>query len=262
MIMPDMIFDTALERIIKEKINPPFINLYGFGEPLTDQNILRRVRKIKRHFPEAIIRLSSNFNLACDEIIEDLLSSGLDSINISINATEAETYAKIMGLDYYRSLRNIERLIERRRQLNSRLYINVSLVLAQEVKGQVKEFIRQWGAKVDKVIIIPESKWEDGEAKTEDRFPAYYPCNILFERIAIQSNGDYTLCCRDYEGSIGKNIMRDEILGAFYSNPFNSLRDTHLHGDISSVHMCNTCGLARNLGVIWLLRNFAQQYTI
>ncbi len=262
-VMPDSVFHTALRRIMDERINPPFIDLFDIGEPLIDRVIFDRVRQVKKHFPSSLVRFTTNFNLANDTVINDLLSSGLDSLHISINAARPETYLKIMQLDYYQTVGNIERLLERCKALNSPLNICVSMVISQENRGEEKEFIRQWGNRVNNVFIQRASDWGGG-VKVESQYPTgqtLYPCIDLFERIVILSNGDYALCCQDYEGGTGKNVIRDGILETFYSEPFVYLREKHLGNGIK-MRMCANCFGTHGNGITWVLKNFSQRYTI
>lgn len=113
-IMDDDLFELIVSRITEERIKPTLIDLFNVGEPLLDRSIAQRVRKIKAEFPSAAVRIVTNFALATPGMIDELLASGLDEIQISLNAASRDGHRAIMGLDYDKTVRNLETLLEKR----------------------------------------------------------------------------------------------------------------------------------------------------
>jgi hypothetical protein len=68
------------------------------------------------------------------------------------------------------------------------------------------------------------------------------------------SNGEVALCCQDHEGIVGVNVRDTPILTAFHSTLFQSMRDVHLDGDISSLDMCKDCFGVHSNGTNWMLK--------
>jgi pyruvate-formate lyase-activating enzyme len=254
-IMDDDLFEQIVSRIIEEKIRPTRIDLFNVGEPLTDRSLFQRIRRLKEAFPSALVAMTTNFALATPAIIEELLASGLDRIQISLNAASRDSHREIMGLDYDKTVRNIEMLIERRRARKSPLYVMLSFVLCEQNRSQARDFMRTWEDKVDCVWFQRAIDWGGAVDISSPYTGSPYPCNDLFERIVILSNGEFALCCQDYSGLIRSNVRDTPILAAFHSKPFEEIREVHLKGDIRSLQMCRDCFGVYSNGTNWLLRS-------
>jgi pyruvate-formate lyase-activating enzyme len=262
-LMPPEVFDTILRRMQEEGLRPPFIDLFQVGEPLVDKHIFERTRRVKDAFPRSVVRFTSNMALADDDVLRSLLTSGLDSLHISLNAVSPETYNQIMHLDYERTVANVERLLVLRSELNPRLNVRVSMVICPDNEREAGEFVHRWQNKVDNVFLQRATDW-GGSIRMGSRYPvhqALYPCIDLFERIVIQADGGYAICCIDYEGRVGANVLDRGLLEAFGSEPFALMREGHMRGDLPA--MCHNCFGVRSNGAIWALQSlFASRYTL
>src|ERR1017187_7985598 len=85
-IMTDEVFETVLSRVQSDGIKPPIIDLFNMGEPLLDRSLFARVQRLKSVFHKSKIRITTNFAAATESTIDQILSSGLHSISISLNA--------------------------------------------------------------------------------------------------------------------------------------------------------------------------------
>ena len=191
-VMSDEVFDIIVERLRRERIAPPTIDLFDVGEPLVDKGLFSRVRVLKAAFPTASIRITTNFSLANDLVIGEVLASGLDSVHISLNASNREDYERIMGLNWDKTLQNVNSLIERRNETGSPLRIVLGMVLCQESSKEARVFVKQWSGKVDSVLLQRAVDW-GGNVNVAGSYRAsmrLYPCNDLFERIVILTHGD------------------------------------------------------------------------
>lgn len=255
-IMSDDTFNLIVKRIKDEKITPTIFDLFLLGEPLIDPNLFKRITTLKNNFPESSVRITSNFALASPEIIEQIFSSGLDGINISLNAASSDSYKKIMGIDYDTTVQNINALIDMKNKKQSRLEIQISFVLCKENYKESNKFRRLWKYKVNSLRFQRMHEWSGrkliGSDSKYSTNKYLYPCNDLFERIPILSNGDYSLCCADSTGLTDININATPILDAFSSSAYNNLRQIHLNGKINNCSMCNKCMGVNSNGANWL----------
>lgn len=253
-VMSDEVFDIIVERLRRERIAPPTIDLFDVGEPLVDKGLFSRVRVLKAAFPTASIRITTNFSLANDLVIGEVLASGLDSVHISLNASNREDYERIMGLNWDKTLQNVNSLIERRNETGSPLRIVLGMVLCQESSKEARVFVKQWSGKVDSVLLQRAVDW-GGNVNVAGSYRAsmrLYPCNDLFERIVILSNGDMALCCQDSDGVVKLNVRSHPMLDMFNSGVFEAMRRRHLEGKIASIRMCRNCFGVHSNGANWL----------
>jgi len=260
-VMRDGTFDLIIKKLKSEKINPLAIILNGFGDPLTDQKIFDRVRIIKKKFPKTIVKFYSNLGLADDKVIEKIISSGLDEINISFNGYDKESYEKTMKIDYQKTLGNLERLIAEKNKAQSLLKIRISMALVSHNAGNEKKFIKFWRDKVDSVSVNKVHTYsnsiEDVSGKNKINFKKLaYPCKYLWNTIIFGTRGDIYLCCLDYEGRYNfGNISENSILNIFYSERFNNIREKHLKNEVKSIAMCSACYTPYKNGAEWLVDN-------
>lgn len=97
------------------------VNIIGIGEPLLNENIIEMIRLGKEHLPpNGAFSLTTNATLLDDDMAEQLVSSGLDDIVVSIDGATSGTYNEIRkdaSLDQV--LTNIERLNKAKKKLGS-----------------------------------------------------------------------------------------------------------------------------------------------
>ena len=260
-IMKEAVFNQVVKKLLSDKIRPKAIILNGFGDPLTDGLIFQRVRFLKKNFPGTVVKFYTNLGLANSEVINEIFRSGLDEINISFNGYNKENYEKVMGIKYTRSLRNLEELIKRRRQIGSRLIIRISMALVSENDRDVKKFLDRWQNKVDSVSINKIHTYAgsvnnySGKNKINYK-KQIYPCKYIWDTITIGYSGDIYLCCLDFEGKYNfGNITKKKISEIFYSEEFEKIRRQHLIGDLSQLPICKSCYTPYKNGVEWLINN-------
>lgn len=229
-IMSHEVFNRIIERIKLEKINVSKFILCLNGEPLTDPQLFMRIKKLKSEFPYTKVEFTSNFALATDEIIEQILESNLDKVICSLNSVNEKKYKKIMGLEYEKTVNNIEYLLRRKKETGSKLEICLSIILNEENVDEVQKFKERWRGVNIRVMKL--GQWVDKEMfQTIYNHERNGICPILYRTINILSNGDYALCCFDSEGIISYNVMDSTIEEAWKSSVFKNIREWHLeHG--------------------------------
>ncbi len=259
-VMSDEIFDLIIQKIQEERISPLAFILNGFGEPLTDKNIIPRMNKIKSLFPKSILKFYSNFGLADDSVIEKLVDSGLDEINISFNGFNKESYEDVMKINYDKTIANVLKLIKSRNDKKSKLKIRMSMALVNSNDGDEKKFIKKWGNKVDSVSINKVHDYGGSVKSVSGKYKINYekkrlnPCKAIFNSIIFGVTGDIFLCCLDYEGSFNFGSVRDnKILDIFYSKEYENIRKIHLNGDARKLKLCSSCYTPYRNGIDWFI---------
>lgn len=97
-------------RRIYEAILPNSVNLAANGEPLIHPDFCGIV-KFSKTRNKALTITSSNFTLANENILEGLVTSGLDLLKISLDAPTAATYERIRGKDLFdKIIANLDKL--------------------------------------------------------------------------------------------------------------------------------------------------------
>jgi radical SAM protein with 4Fe4S-binding SPASM domain len=259
--MSEETFDLIVKRLKEDKIEPLAFVLNGFGEPLIDARIIKRVNALKKEFPKSVLKFYSNFQLANDAIVKEIVLSGLDEINVSFNGFDKDSYEKTMGINYERTLENINKLIKERNKNNKNLKIRLSMALVSYNEKGIRDFFRYWESKVDSVNVNRVHTYGDsienpaGKIKLDFNKPLY-PCKSLFNVISIGVRGDIFLCCLDYEGNYNfGNIRNERILDIYYSQKFEDIRKIHLKGDAKKMKICSKCSSIYHYGADWVFKN-------
>lgn len=259
-IMSDIIFDRIIERLRGEKINPVAVILNGFGDPLTDKTIFKRVKMLKNNFSKTVIKFYTNLNLADEKSINDILNCGLEEINISFNGATKQSYEKTMGINYEKTLTNLEKLISERNKSGSKLLIRISMASVRTNDKEERMFIKKWEKKVDSVSVNRVHTYGGAVADVSDKTINFnkntFPCKYIWNTIVIGVKGDIFLCCLDYEGKYNfGNIREDRILDVFYSKAFEEMRVKHLKQEIKNIPICRKCYTPYRNGIEWLKRD-------
>ncbi len=258
--MSDEIFFKIINRIKEENIIPVYFELWNVGEPFLDKKIFERIKLLKKNFPNVPVKISSNFEILDIAMIEKLLDSDIDFINISLNAVDKKTYNDIMGLDYDKVINNVNTLINLKKKRKKKIKICLSMIIYNTKFYDIIKFLLKYSFKVDTIKLQKATNWMtkvNTESKIYKKTRKVYPCNEIWEKIPILSNGEYALCCQDSEGIIKKNVMKESILEVFYSEFYDNVRKIHLNENLQNFEMCKNCFGINSNGANWI---FEERY--
>ena len=242
-IMTDDIFNTVLQQLIADRIDPIGIGLNGFGDPLTDGHFTDRVRAVRSKFPDTILKIHTNLiHPRNKNDLVDLCSCGLNEINISLNASSPEEYEGIMGVDrenYFRVTTNLDQLIHI--AASKGIVVRVSMAVTSVNEAKASEFVRAYKSKVASIALNPVHTWGGTVADLSGakKAPAFgtLPCKALWTSISIMSDGKLATCCLDYDGNSNLPSVDNGIIKAFHCDkPFFIYR----YISITQTNQCQT----------------------
>ncbi|MCL4383956.1 SPASM domain-containing protein [Patescibacteria group bacterium] len=257
-LMDQKTFNLIIKRLHEDKIQPLAFILNGFGDPFTDPQLITRIQLLKNNFPHSFIKIYSNFALPSKPLIDSLLDSGLDELNISFNGFDKTSYEKVMKLKYSQTVDNINYFLSQRKLKKSSLKVRLSMALVSDNDNRLSDFINFWKDKVDSVSTNRAHSYSGAVANTAGHHQINYtktpfPCKYLWNTIVINNLGQINLCCLDYESKYNfGNIEESSLLSLFYGQRFSSIRKKHLKQDLSSLPICQHCYTPYKNGVEWL----------
>jgi len=114
----DLGFDLFCAFVDKLK-NPRHIELQGEGEPLLHADFFAMVDYLRMRFPAVRISTITNGSLLSEDIITHLLRTQLDSLMISLESADAQTFQNIRGGKLARVKRGVKKLMQRKRDCTS-----------------------------------------------------------------------------------------------------------------------------------------------
>ncbi len=152
----------------------------GPGDTLASDNALNTFKIIKEKFPDLIKCMSTN-GLLLNERAEDVISVGIDSLTVTVNAVDPEIESRLNDFIIYhgKKIEGIEAakiLIENqlagiRKVAAAGITVKVNTVLVPEINGDhietIARTVKEAGASIYNIIpLIPQHKLKDLKAPT------------------------------------------------------------------------------------------------
>ncbi len=140
-----------------------------------------------------------------DAIEEALFGTPVDLVEVTLDASTAETYSRVHGMDAYESvIARINRWAERRVQRQQvRPLIMPSFVKANENMSDMEAFFDEWQGRLGMSTITGYSHHagqRPNRAVTSVAPPTRGPCRRTFSRAMILADGRMTTCDQDFAG--------------------------------------------------------------
>lgn len=159
-VMTPELFDAVIEELGPYLF---FVMFYNWGEPLLNKHIHEFIRKAKSY--DIVTAMHTNLSLKLsDQRIEDLLSSGLDSLVCSIDGFTQEVYEiHRVGGNMEQIKKNLEKMV----QVRNRLGVKTEIVYKMLVFGHneheiplAAKYCQDIGvAFVYEDAVIPDQSW-------------------------------------------------------------------------------------------------------
>jgi len=230
------------------------ISPYLMNEPFADEQIFERIAYVNRANPRARVVLTTNGSLLSPGTVDKLLAlrGGVHELAISLHGIDPEAYERTVrgGLDFHRTLANVEHLIaEMRRRRLRRPALWITMVDTEIIDA--RKAVRHWRARgVNARYTMLENR--GGNVTQAEmighnpRMDYYSDCTRLFKQAYVKFNGDVVLCCTDYEAKIILGNVRETSLEEVWNGPVaTSIRAKFLSGRIGEISLCGACKIDR-----------------
>jgi radical SAM protein with 4Fe4S-binding SPASM domain len=246
-------FKKIVDNVLRN-YNIKRLTITGFGEPIIDKGIIKKIKYVNEKYPNLKIDIFTNASVLSKEMSESLLKTKIDRITFSINGTE-KNYKKIMDLDYEKTKNNVIYFIEKNKEYNKKVLTNVSLMILEENKEDIENFIEFWKLLADSVRVYPPSDWA-GNVKinyiTKNPFKKKrWSCRALWSFITVDVDGNVIMCCRDYESKVKfGNLIKRDAKEVFEGPEIKKVRENHLDGKYS-MPICSICDNSFDTSLDW-----------
>lgn len=253
-IRDKQVMDFALYRSIIDSLNEfktpiKTIRLYGFGEPLINPKFPEMVAYAKRSPKVLSVDTTTNASLLNPELNERIIESGIDRINISIEAIGSKKYEEFTGrpVDFIKLVDNIEHLYS----IKGKTTI---FVKANGLDDQDRKFFYSIfkpisdGCDIEHVM----SCWYDVSVENVNHEVGVYGqpresvgiCPYIFYSLTIQPNGEVSVCFLDWDKRMVVGDVREQSIKTIWdSNLLRSFRVGMLLGQKNSI--CANCDQLR-----------------
>lgn len=228
------------------------IGLYSTGEPFMTRNIdayveIAKKSKIKR------IYITTNGALADITIVKRCIQKGLSSIKFSINSGTRKNYKIIHGHDdFLKVKKNVKDIKEYIDQNKLKVQLLSSFVYTNLTKDELEIFKNEFANTFEDIqfikahnqsgSLVSENEKITTDIKLQEEKFTYKPCEMLWNRLHLTSEGYLTACCTDYENNLvyEKYNSKQSLATQFNSTKIANLRKRHLENDLDGL-LCKSC---------------------
>ncbi len=220
--------------------------LHFLGEPLLHPDALQMVR-VAKEAGVAQVGMSTNA-VTLGSSIDALLDSGLDRLECSMDALGREAYLAMRGRDHHgRAVRNVERLLERKRERGLDLPItSIQFMRTEEVERELRAVVERWrphlGSRDFVMTIDPAPFGGAISAAPSESRGERPPCPWLFESLVVLQDGSVTMCGADWDARAPLGSLRDRSIAEIWHGPeLERRRRAHRAGRFGDVSGCGDC---------------------
>ncbi len=271
----NMRFDT-FRRIIDEASEYlEFTYLHLAGEPLLHP----RFAQLIDYAAEKGVKtgLSSNGTVLSPRRAEALIESNLDTLIISIDGVDEQTYEKIRGpKSFNKVVRNTENFLRAKTAAGRGPFTVVQMICMRENQHQAKVFCERWrelgadAVRLKRFFNFAGNVENLGNGSNGGSEPAGVrpPCLLPWRQLAFYYDGTAVACCHDFLHESVLGNIHHQSLGELWNSPaMLELRRKHVAGRQSEVKICANCnqpktGLPTVLGVTALNARTAKRTLI
>jgi len=226
--------------------------LHFLGEPLLHRQLGRMVRFAKAAGVREV-GLSTNAVSLRGALAEDLLHSGLDRLECSLDADERADYLAIRGRDHFARVRgNVSAFLRRKRALGlERPVTSIQFMRTPAVEAALAPLVDAWrpllgprdfvmtiapasfAGAID-VAAAPPAQPAPAEART--------PCRWLYASLMVLQDGTVTMCGADWDARAPLGNVRDRALAdIWHGAELARRRRAHEDGRFEAVPVCGGC---------------------
>lgn len=249
----------AYENILREVASLPFVfetvNFYLHGEPLLNKNLHKMISMAASKGIGNKYTIATNGILLTPNTFENLASAGLNDFYISLDTTIKDNYKFFKGKNTLDTvLQNINSAIDIIRSKDLEINFNIKVSRSQSIYGiqeedeqSVIDTFHDVAIESNRihVMIDNEFEWYSG-GKEKFTTKDNTPCEAPFFQVAINYDGEVTVCCLDITyslriGNIGKN--KNSLYEIIKGERLNNIRKILLSGNLDRLVSCQYCGM-------------------
>jgi len=125
-----------------DQVKPAYLVLGGYGEPTLNKRYLDMIRYAKKK--RISVKSVTNATTLNEKMAEEIVSSGLDLLNISLDGATKETFEKIrVGANFDAVIRNIGFIVEAKKKFGrAKPALNIDMTIFKDNVHEIPALIR------------------------------------------------------------------------------------------------------------------------
>ncbi|MFH1593927.1 MAG: radical SAM protein [Candidatus Omnitrophota bacterium] len=220
------------------------VKLNLWGESFLHRDLFKMVDYAKRQ--NIYTQFNSNATLLTGRNAQRLLTSGLDRITFSIEGGMREAYERTRkGAEFEATMKSVEDFIALK-PIGHKPLLTLQFMMMKSNSKYIPAFVNRFKDKVD-FISVTNVNAASGDRKILAESMVDYssfpkkPCSEMWQRLSVFWNGEVTVCCNDYNGSLKiGNVYDSSLMELWHCEKLSLLRARHKKLDFSDL-ICNTC---------------------
>ncbi|MDO4189452.1 MAG: radical SAM protein [Lachnospiraceae bacterium] len=198
------------------------VGFYLRGEPLLHTDFARTV-KYAKELGFKYTFATTNLSINNTDIIKEIIDAGIDSLRVSINASNRKKYEEIHGIDAFDVVvSNIKYISEYVTSNNILLNISLSCVLTKDtinIQSEIRELFDEY---VNEIVFIPVctkrliqneellQKYKIESENNLERKKDYY-CSLLFNSMYVDADLKVVPCCNANDKDVYFYDLNDDF---------------------------------------------------
>jgi len=249
------------------------INLFNWGEPLLNKDLLKIIRYVKSEKSSILVNTSTNLNVRDNLLLDGLIKTCIDKIIVSCDGASQETYEKYrVGGNFDLVIENLRFLSAKNKEFGNKTNITWNFLVFKHNEHEV-ELARKLALSMhvnfatglmrtslkDEILRPHKEAIEHDKSWIPDNpnYSAYdkincttkkvlNTCRKPWDSIAINWNGLVFPCCAVY----GENYQFADAKNEPIKNIWNNSKFVAARNEILNKKCVSTtiCGLCRNNG--------------
>ncbi len=222
------------------------ISPYLTNEPLLEKrmpDILTYIHQKVPFFTKT--KINTNASLLTEDMGRKLIASGLNQLWISVNGYSQETYKESMGLDYEKTMNNIDTFLELKERTGKRNpSVRITTVHTKLVEHELPYAKEYWGKRKVQFSIHPLDNRAGDEAASalSARKKQARHCDLFLKQAYIVENGDMILCCHDWEQTVVLGNVAEKSIKEVWNSPsFIDRIYEYYEGNFDKIEICRNC---------------------
>lgn len=220
--------------------------LHFLGEPLLHRDLVRMITFAK-DAGVAEVGLSTNAVSLHGRLADALLQSGLDRLECSMDADDAQAYLAMRGRDHFERVSdNVRDFLERKRALGcERPVTSIQFMRTPALLAALDRVLETWRPLLgprDFVMTIEPASF-GGAVEVRAAVPdVRRPCQWLYSALMILQDGTVTMCGADWDAHAPLGNVRIATIAEVWNGAeLARRRRAHEEGRFADVAGCASC---------------------
>jgi radical SAM protein with 4Fe4S-binding SPASM domain len=220
------------------------VQLFLMGEPLLHPKIVKMIEYIKSK--GMAFHLTTNGALLIEDMGVAILKAGVtsaDYITFSILGFSKEIHEKVMvRISHERVIDNLNKLLRNREKLGiNGPVIETVFYAIPENEHEREAFLKYWDKITDHAVNGGTAVKSFMNQSLPDK-PKTRTCSLIWDRMAVQWNGDVVMCGEDMNAEyIVGNLREQTIQEIWLGEKLTRLKTLHKQGQFQEIALCKFC---------------------